>query len=103
VRFHKATRLCGEDIAAVQRAVRRRVLWLFQRRDLLTPEDTAEMLPSAHGGGFSLDATVHVAAHNRKEPMKSSRWCVPIDHHQYHGAGLSSAARGPRLRHPDGD
>lgn len=38
MRFHKATGLCGEDIAAVQRAVRRQVLRLFQRRDLLTPE-----------------------------------------------------------------
>jgi hypothetical protein len=38
VRFHKATGLCGEDIAAIQRAERWWVLRLFQRRDLLTPE-----------------------------------------------------------------
>jgi hypothetical protein len=58
VRFHEATVLTDGDIAAVQREVRTRVLRLFKRRDLLSPDDAAAMRQWAHGGGFSLDAKV---------------------------------------------
>ena len=66
VHFHEATALSHEDIAAVQREVRVRVLRLFARRGLITPEVAAEMRQWKHGGGFSLDAAVRVEATDRK-------------------------------------
>ena len=60
--FHEALALGQEDIAAVQREVRVRVLRLFARRGLITPEVAAEMRQWEHGGGFSLDAAVRIEA-----------------------------------------
>lgn len=59
IRFHP-TFLTDVAIAPVQRQTRRRVLKLFQRRELL-PEDATEMMRGRqHGGGFSLNAEVWV-------------------------------------------
>jgi len=66
VHFHEATVLSREDLAAVQRNVRNRVLRLFARRGLITPEAAAEMRRWGHGGGFSLHAAVRVEATDRK-------------------------------------
>jgi hypothetical protein len=65
VRFHEATALTDEDIAAVQHEVRTRVLRLSRRRDLLLPDDAAAMRHWEHGGGFSLDAKVRIEARDR--------------------------------------
>jgi hypothetical protein len=46
IRCHASSTALGhEDIAAVQRAVRTRVLRLFARGGLITPETTAQMHP----------------------------------------------------------
>jgi hypothetical protein len=66
VQFHEARLLCPADIAAVQRAARTRVLRLFARRGLIPPEAAAEMRQWEHGGGFSLEAGVRIAAADRK-------------------------------------
>jgi len=66
VKLHEATALGHEDVAAVQRAVRTRVLRLFARGGFITPATTAEMHRWGHGGGFSLDARVRIEATDRK-------------------------------------
>jgi hypothetical protein len=66
VRFHEAMALTDPDIAAVQHAVRTRVLRLFERRGLLAPEAAAEMRQWDHGGGLSLNAAVRIEATDRK-------------------------------------
>jgi Putative transposase. len=119
VRFHEATALTDEDIAAVQRAVRTRVLRLFKRRGLLSPEAAAEMrkfrarrwvvmthFPVRHPDGqpvavqigcptdLSLDATVRIEACNRKGLERLLRYCArPL----FAGERLVWAQPGQRL------
>ncbi len=50
---------------AVQTLVRRRVLSLFERKGLLTPEAAENMRQWQHGGGFSFDASVVIDASDR--------------------------------------
>ncbi|MGH8552196.1 MAG: hypothetical protein ACRERS_02785, partial [Methylococcales bacterium] len=57
VRFDEAT-LNNEAIAKVQAEVRERVLRLFKRRALLSPEAADAMRAWGHEGGFSLNADV---------------------------------------------
>jgi hypothetical protein len=57
----------------VQRAVRTRVLRLFERQGLLTPETVAEMREWEHGGGFYLDAAARIEAMDRKRGGKGAR------------------------------
>jgi hypothetical protein len=52
VRFHEATALKDEDIAAVQDEVHTRVLRLFRRSDLLSPDDAAAMRRWSTAGGL---------------------------------------------------
>lgn len=55
LRFHQAI-VTREAIAKVQAEVRERVLRLFKRRKLLSPEDVDMMRQWEHEGGFSLNA-----------------------------------------------
>ena len=64
LRFDEAT-ISHEAIAKVQAEVRERILRLFKRRSLLSPEDVDVMREWAHQGGFSLNADVTVAAQDR--------------------------------------
>ena len=64
LRFHPA-QVNETAIARVQRQTRRRVLRLFARRKLLCPEAVGAMQEWEHGGGFSLDASVRIAANDR--------------------------------------
>ena len=57
--------LSQSDAAAVQSLVRRRVLRLFERNCLLSPEAAENMREWRHGGGFSLDASVAVETDDR--------------------------------------
>jgi hypothetical protein len=97
VQFHEATALGSQDIAAVQREVRTRVLQLFEasipglagnilllrrfvfkRRGLLLPDAAAEMHQWAHGGGFSLDTAVcSEAPESEGAGMPSTLLCPP--------------------------
>jgi hypothetical protein len=65
VRFHAVAELSDAAILQVQEQVRRRVLKAFVRWGLLEAHARDEMLGWRHGGGFSLDASVRIAADDR--------------------------------------
>jgi len=61
-----ASTLNTADIQQVQETVRQRTLRLFQPRGLLTPEAVEARLHCSPGGGFSGDASVRIAAEERR-------------------------------------
>ena len=63
--FHAATRVEATAIELVQESVRQRLLHGFVRRDLLPSDAAQAMAEREHGGGFSVDASVDVAATDR--------------------------------------
>jgi len=63
--FHAATGLEAAAIADVQAGVRRRLLRVFAHRGLLPSDDAQAMGQWAHGGGFSVDASVRIEAADR--------------------------------------
>ena len=65
VEFREATGLEPAALASLQEKVRRRVLRHLQRRGHLSADEASEMLAWEHAGGFSLDASVRVAASDR--------------------------------------
>jgi hypothetical protein len=75
LRFHQAI-VTREAIAKVQAEVRERVLRLFKRRKLLSPEDVDMMRQWEHEGGFSLNADVTVAAQDRAGLERLLRYCA---------------------------
>lgn len=75
LRFDEAA-ITREAIAKVQAEVRERVLRLFKRRSLLSPEDVEAMRHWAHEGGFSLNADVTVAAWDRAGLERLFRYCA---------------------------
>lgn len=76
VRFHEATALSRTDVEALQETVRRRVLHWFERHGRLEDHVVDEMLGWGHGGGFSLDATVRIAAHDWIGLERLIRYCA---------------------------
>jgi hypothetical protein len=76
LRFHPATGLSPADVTAVEGLVRRRVLRLFERAGSLDPEAAEDMRRWRHGGGFSLDASVAVEAHDRAGLERLLRYCA---------------------------
>lgn len=76
VRFHEATGLRRTDVEALQETVRRRVLRWFERHGRLEDHVVDEMLAWGHGGGFSLDASVRIAAHDRVGLERLIRYCA---------------------------
>jgi hypothetical protein len=56
--------------------VRRRVLRWFARRGDLDKDDAREMGQWANGGGFSLDASVRIASHDRAGLERLLRYCA---------------------------
>lgn len=75
VRFYPST-VRPEVIAEVQQRTRRRVLRLFKRRHILPEEVLEDMLQWAHGGGFSVDAAVVIAASDRRGLERLLRYCA---------------------------
>jgi len=67
--------LSQSDVAAVQSLVRHRVLCLFERNGLLSPEAAENMREWRHGGGFSVDASVAVEADDRAGLERLLRYC----------------------------
>jgi hypothetical protein len=63
--FRAATELDANTIADVQACVRRRLLRMFARRDLLPSDDARAMAQWQHGGGFSVDGSVRIEAEDR--------------------------------------
>ena len=64
MRFRPAAALTPEAIAAITEQVRIRVLRWFARSGLIERDDVREIL-AWENSGFSLDAAVRVAAHDR--------------------------------------
>jgi hypothetical protein len=75
-RFIEVEELDADDAEAVQSQVRRRILRAFERRGLLEKEDRKEMEAWDHGGGFSLDASVRIEAHDRQGLERLLRYCA---------------------------
>ncbi len=76
VRFIAAEELDAEDAEAVQTQVRRRILRAFEGRGRLEKADRQEMEQWEHGGGFSLDASVRIEAHDRQGLERLLRYCA---------------------------
>jgi hypothetical protein len=76
VRFHAVAELSEAAILQVQEKVRRRVLKAFVRWGLLEADAGDEMLGWQHGGGFSLDASVRIAAEDRDGIERLLRYCA---------------------------
>ncbi|GAB4351696.1 MAG: hypothetical protein Kow0060_01100 [Methylohalobius crimeensis] len=75
LRFDAAA-ITPEAISKVQTEVRERVLHLFKRRELLSPEDVDAMRKWGHEGGFSLNADVTVAAWDRAGLERLFGYCA---------------------------
>jgi hypothetical protein len=67
VRCIAAPALAAGDAETLQAKVRRRILRAFQRRGILEKYERMEMELWEHGGGFSLDARVRIAANERHD------------------------------------
>jgi len=74
--FTAATGLEANAIAQVQAQVRRRLLRLFARRGLLPRADAQAMAQWQHGGGFSVDGSVRIAAADRAGRERLLRYCA---------------------------
>ena len=68
--------LDASAIGEVQAAVRRRLLRAALRRGLLSADDAQVMAKWEHGGGFSIDAKVRIAAHERCGLERLLRYCA---------------------------
>ena len=73
VRFRPAAELTPDALDAI--AERVRVLRWFARSGLIDRDDVREML-TRENSGFSLDASVHVAAHDRAGLERLLRYCA---------------------------
>ena len=71
--FYPAAGIETEAIAAVQATVRRRLLASFVRRGRLERAAARTMHAWPHDGGFSVDASVRIAANDR-----AGRRCRPL-------------------------
>ena len=76
LRFHEATGLTPQLLDRLQHTVRQRVLRHFRRHGLLEPHDAEDMLIWDHGGGFSLDGSVRIEAHDRSGLERLIRYCA---------------------------
>jgi hypothetical protein len=74
--FRAVTELDATAIADVQAGVRRRLLRVFARRGLLPSDDAQAMGQWAHGGGFSVDASVRIEAADRAGRERLLRYCA---------------------------
>ena len=77
VRFHEMPALDAQQLADIQRNIRRRrLLRALKRRGLLEPEVAEEMVAWDHSGGFSLDAGVRIEAEDRPGLERLLRYCA---------------------------
>jgi hypothetical protein len=76
VEFAEAPALRPEDLAAVQRQIRTRVLRWFARAGHLDSADARDMAGWDHGGGFSLDASVRIEGADRSGLERLLRYCA---------------------------
>jgi len=76
VQFHEATHLTASDWDELQHTIRHRVLRYFHREGLLERHVTDDMLTWQASGGFSIDASVHIAARDRAGLERLLRYCA---------------------------
>jgi len=76
LRFRPAADLNAERVRALTPIVQRRILRLYVRRGLLTEVDAEDMLTWRGTGGFSLDGSVRIAAHDRAGLERLLRYCA---------------------------
>lgn len=76
LRFQRAVGLDAERARALTPIVQRRVLELYVRRALLTESDAEDMLTWRGTGGFSLDGSVRIGAHDRAGLERLLRYCA---------------------------
>jgi hypothetical protein len=74
--FHAVTELDVDAITAVETCVRQRLLQSFVRRNLLSGDDSRAMGQWQHGGGFSVDGSVRIAAADRAGRERLLRYCA---------------------------
>ena len=74
--FHPARRLDADTARSLTPVVQRRILRLYVRRGLLTRSEADDMLGWRGTGGFSLDGSVRVAAHDRAGLERLLRYCA---------------------------
>ena len=82
----------ADQVARVQARVRRRVLAAYRRHGVLSAEDAKDMAGWDHGGGFSVDASVAVAADDRAALERLLRPAMRV---------LGAPDEGGRWRAPD--
>jgi hypothetical protein len=75
VQFRQASALTREAAAVIESQVRRRVLRWLSHHGLLDPDDARDMLTWEHCG-FSLDASVCIAGHDRAGLERLLRYCA---------------------------
>ncbi len=76
VAFHRASGLDDAGVAQVRADARKRILRAFVRRGLIEADDAKEMARFQHGGGFSVDAGVCIAATDRAGLERLLRYCA---------------------------
>ena len=75
LRFQE-TRLLTEQMVHLQRTIRQRIVRLFVRRGLLDKAESQALNTCEHDGGFSLDTSVRIEAHDRKGLERLLRYCA---------------------------
>jgi hypothetical protein len=73
---HHATEPDAQAIAKLTDTIRKRVLAHLVRSDCLDADDAKDMLAWQHHGGFSVDASVHIAACDRQGLQRVVRYCA---------------------------
>ena len=74
--FHESRAPDQKLLDEVQAKVRRCLLRALTRRGVLEPEDAEAMANWAHGGGFSLDASVRIEGADRPALERLLRYCA---------------------------
>ena len=74
-KFYPIKSLNFEEIQSIQENVRKRILKLFLRHQFLDSEATSDML-DWENSGFSLNANVRIAAHDREGLERLLRYCA---------------------------
>ncbi|MDS4014353.1 transposase, partial [Accumulibacter sp.] len=74
--FHESRAPDQKRLDEVHAKVRRRLLRALTRRGVLEPEDAETMANWAHGGGFSLDASVRIEGADRPGLERLLRYCA---------------------------
>ena len=74
--FYKTVGITQKVIETAQETIRKRLLRLLVRRDLLSSDEAKAIQNWGNGGGFSLHARVQIAANDRKGLERLFRYCA---------------------------